>query len=283
MQYNIDENLCKGIYRPRPEHSHKGTFGKLLTVCGCTEMPGASGMVALGALRSGVGILKVAGVKNVCDFVASRFLEPIYCPCESDALSDNMSGFVGDCTAAVIGCGSGRSEQTERCVLALLGSGKPLIVDADGIIALKKHKDVLHSGVIITPHPKEMAGLLECDISKVLENPVKTASDFSKKYGCVVLLKGADTVVASQDGDVYINSMPNSGMAKGGSGDLLAGIIGSFAAQGYSPLNAAVMGVYLHSRAGEKCRQKYGEEGMLPSDIPNYFKAVLDFLKENNA
>ncbi len=280
---DIDEKLCREIYRRRPDDSHKGTFGKMLSVCGSENMPGASGMVALGALRSGVGILKVTGVKNVCDFVASRFLEPIYCPCKANELAGNIPAYLSDCASAVVGCGSGRTPETEETVMALVQSGKTIVVDADGIIMLKAHIDILNENVIITPHPKEMAQLSKTDISSVTADPKRSASEFSVKNGCVVILKGAVSVIASPDGRVFINDLPNSGMAKGGSGDLLSGIIGSFAAQGYAPLEAAILGVYLHSRAGDLCRKKNGEEYMLPSDIPNYFKTVLDSLKESNA
>ena len=156
--------------------------------------------------------------------------------------------------------------------ITLLTLEKPLVLDADGINALSEHINLLekHSGeILLTPHPAEMARLINSDVKTVQQNRQKTASDFAKKYGVTVILKGHGTVIALKDGRVFINPTGNPGMATGGSGDVLSGMLVSFLAQGLSPETAAKAAVYIHGAAGDLAAEKKSQRSMLPSDILN--------------
>ena len=189
-------------------------------------------------------------------------------------------------SAAVIGCGLKNTDDTRAVVDAVIKScTSPLVVDADGINALASHIDILDRAkteLILTPHPKEFSRLTELDTAYIVENRVKAAEDFSKKYPNVTLvLKGHRSLIA-KNGEIYENPTGNSGMAKGGAGDVLSGIIGSLLAQGVSPFKAAVMGVYLHGRAGDIAAQKLTRTAMLPSDIIDCLPEAYTELRTKN-
>lgn len=165
----------------------------------------------------------------------------------------------------------GRNEDTGMLVSALVEESQiPLVIDADGINALASNIDVLKrakSTPVLTPHPGEMARLLGCSVLDVQQNRYTCARHFSERYGAVVVLKGANTLVALPDGAVFVNRTGNPGMARGGSGDVLAGMIASFMAQGIAPELAAVCGVYLHGLAGDRCAKRLSQLAMTPSDL----------------
>ena len=175
------------------------------------------------------------------------------------------------CSAALIGCGLGNNGDTAKIVRKLCEISEiPLIIDADGINALRYSIDIIKKSkapIILTPHPGEMARLCSLNVSEVEENRVEIARDFAVKHGCVLVLKGADTIIAEPTGELYFNLTGNPGMSTGGSGDTLAGIILSLLAQGFSAGEAARAAVYLHGEAGDKAAAKHGERAMLPSDL----------------
>ena len=162
------------------------------------------------------------------------------------------------------------NDTRQLTAMLIQNSPKPMVIDADGLNCLLGNIEVLRmavSPVIITPHPKEMARLINSDVNTIQAYRYDVAKDFAMEYRVTVVLKGADTIIATPDGSVYVNLTGNNGMAKGGSGDVLAGMMSSLLAQGLTTEQAAVYAVYHHGLAGDKCREKMSARTMLPSDI----------------
>ena len=265
------------VFKKRRHNSHKGTFGTGLMLCGSYGMAGAAVIAARAALRSGIGILKAVLCDNIyypfTISVPEAVCVPVtpnnkgtFCP---DKL--NLAELLMGCSAVLIGCGMGNNGDTARLVKELTEASEfPIVIDADGINALSDSIDIIKESkapVILTPHPGEMARLCSVSVREVEENRVKIAKDFAVKYGCVLVLKGANSIVATPSGEVYFNMTGNPGMSTGGSGDVLAGIILSLLAQGFGAPEAAKAAVYLHGEAGDKAAAKRGERGMLPTDL----------------
>lgn len=261
----------------RVADSHKGTYGTLLTVCGSYGMAGAALLCARGALRSGVGLLRAALPQSVYPLLVEAIPEAVFTPVaerdgcfSADAISA-LSGALATADAVVVGCGMGKGEGQTAVVCHILShSPVPVILDADGINAVTPHilaEETRLAPLILTPHPGEMARLLGVSVATVQADRREVACRLAREAQAVVVLKGHHTLVASPDGEVMENHTGNSGMATGGSGDVLAGIIGSLVAQGVPPYEAAVCGVYLHGAAGDLAAAKRSEHGMLPTDL----------------
>lgn len=262
----------------RPDDSNKGTLGSLLCICGSYGMAGAAIMAGKAALRCGIGLLKIAVPKSIYPVCATNILESVYYPLEETSngviSSKNTDFLLEMCeksSAVVIGCGLSVCDDTKNLVQSVITNcKKPLVIDADALNCICNKPEILKNlkaPAIITPHPGEMARLLHSTPKTVNSNRENTAIDFAKKFGVVTVLKGAGTIIASPDGEVYINHTGNSGMATGGSGDVLSGIIGSLLAQGASPINAAAAGVFLHGTIGNLAAEKLGKISMLPTDM----------------
>ena len=262
----------------RPDDSNKGTLGSLLCICGSYGMAGAAIMAGKAALRCGIGLLKIAVPKSIYPVCATNILESVYYPLEETSngviSSKNTDFLLEMCeksSAVVIGCGLSVCDDTKNLVQSVITNcKKPLVIDADALNCICNKPEILKNlkaPAIITPHPGEMARLLHSTPKTVNSNRENTAIDFAKKFGAVTVLKGAGTIIASPDGEVYINHTGNSGMATGGSGDVLSGIIGSLLAQGASPINAAAAGVFLHGTIGDLAAEKLGKISMLPTDM----------------
>lgn len=262
----------------RPDDSNKGTLGSLLCICGSYGMAGAAIMAGKAALRCGIGLLKIAVPKSIYPVCATNILESVYYPLEETSngviSSKNTDFLLEMCeksSAVVIGCGLSVCDDTKNLVQSVITNcEKPLVIDADALNCICNKPEILKNlkaPAIITPHPGEMARLLHSTPKTVNSNRENTAINFAKKFGVVTVLKGAGTIIASPDGEVYINYTGNSGMATGGSGDVLSGIIGSLLAQGASPINAAAAGVFLHGTIGDLAAEKLGKISMLPTDM----------------
>lgn len=262
----------------RPDDSNKGTLGSLLCICGSYGMAGAAIMAGKAALRCGIGLLKIAVPKSIYPVCATNILESVYYPLEETSngviSSKNTDFLLEMCeksSAVVIGCGLSVCDDTKELVKAVITNcTKPIVIDADALNCICNKPEILKNlkaPAIITPHPGEMAILLHSTPKTVNSNRENTAINFAKKFGVVTVLKGAGTIIASPDGEVYINHTGNSGMATGGSGDVLSGIIGSLLAQGASPINAAAAGVFLHGTIGDLAAEKLGKISMLPTDM----------------
>lgn len=284
---NLDTEYVKGLIPKRKATSHKGNFGRLINICGSINYTGAAALSTLAALRSGVGICTVATPKSVASIIGSSIYEATYLPLEENSsgqikyssyIIDNLK----DASAILIGCGLGVSEDIKKLVSEVILNAKcPVIIDADGINAILDRIDILkntEASIIITPHPGELAKLLNTSTKQVLKERVTLAAEFSEKYNVTVVSKGSGTVIATPNGKLYFSSVGNPGLSRGGSGDVLAGIIASFSAQGLSPENSACAGVYLHGLAADIVADKMSMQGMLPSDIikelPLVFKAI---------
>ncbi|MCH5299876.1 MAG: NAD(P)H-hydrate dehydratase [Ruminococcus sp.] len=284
----IDNLVVKEALVKREKDSNKGTFGSLLTICGSYSMAGAGILAGKGALRSGIGLLKMALPESIYPIIAWAIFESVYYPLkgnESGTLSKKETPFLlkkaDECRAVLIGCGMQNNSDTrfitrsfiERC-------SKPLILDADALNSIADDVSILknaNSPVIITPHPGEMARLINNTVSYVQENREEVAKAFAKENRVYVVLKGYKTIVATPDGRAKVNNTGNPGMATGGSGDVLAGIISSLVAQNPAKsFECACAGVYVHGLAGDIAKDKLGEISMLPTDLidclPEAFK-----------
>lgn len=271
------EVIKKPVFKERPHNSHKGTFGTALIICGSYGMAGALMLSAKSALRSGLGIAKCVMPKSIYE-AFTKFLPEAVCVPSKETKSGtlkysarSLSHLLKDTDAVLFGCGSGRHQDNKKILTYLLKhSEKPLVIDADGINTLTSCIELLKQSkapIILTPHPGEMARLCKVNVDEIEADRVKFAKEFALKYGCTIVLKGSNTLVAKKNGNLSFNILGNSGMATGGSGDVLAGITVSLCAQGYSPEASAKNAVYLHSLAADKAVEKKSRHALLPTDI----------------
>lgn len=263
---------------PRAADSHKGTYGRLLTVCGSYGMAGAALLCARAALRSGVGLVTAAVPQSVYPLLAAAVPEAVFAPMPQTAAgtfsieaAEPLRQAVAGATAVVIGPGIGTGEDTRRLVEQMCRySTRPVVLDADGINCVTPHilvEETVSAPLILTPHPGEMARLLGKSVEWVQQNRREIVRRCADEWGVTLVLKGHGTLVCAPGRPILENPTGNPGMATGGSGDVLAGIIGALAAQGMDPYYAAACGVYLHGMAGDGAAERLSQHGMLPSDI----------------
>mgnify|MGYP003292318096 CR=1 FL=1 len=269
------------LFKERSSISHKGTFGHLLCICGSKCMAGAPVLCARAALRSGAGLVTVAFPESAYLPVATKLTEALLMPLsetEEGTLSasclEKLIPALSKYDGIVIGPGLGVNDDTAAVVKAVLENAKvPVIVDADGINIIAKDIDILRnakSKVVLTPHPKEMSRLAGTPTEIIQSDRIGWARKFASDNGVYLVLKGANTIVAQPfSKKAYVNASGNSGLAKGGSGDVLSGLMGGFLAQGFLPLNAATAAVYIHGYTAEGVSEKMSKSGMLPSDVAN--------------
>lgn len=265
----------------RPATAHKGDFGHVLLLCGSRRMPGAAYMAAKAALRCGAGLVTAAFPRSLYHTMALKLTEALLLPlAETEQGSFSRAAIPvllrelesDKYTAVVIGCGLSVNEDTEAVLQAVLEHAKvPVVVDADGINILSENIDILQNAacpVALTPHPKEMARLLGIQTGDVQADRVGIALHTAQTHGVYLVLKGANTVVASpEDAAVYVNGTGNNGLSKGGSGDVLAGMLGALCAQGLPLQQALCAGVYLHGHAADVVAGELSRTGMLPTDV----------------
>lgn len=277
---HLDQVDIERMLPTRNKDSHKGNYGKLLLLCGSRGYTGAAALAAMGALRTGAGLVYLGVPESVYGIIATKLLEPVVFPLpDTDGTTNassivELSRLISKIDAVLIGPGLGQSEGPSQILRWLLENFEgPVVVDADGINLMKPHMDVLRSRTsptILTPHAGEfsrMGGNL--DIGRV-----DSAVEMASETGSIIVLKGNETVIT--DGEtVYVNPTGNPGMAVGGSGDVLAGIIVSLLGQDIAPLEAAAGGAWLHGAAGDICAKKIGQYGMLPSDMLEVLPRLL--------
>ena len=272
----VDAELVKSWLPARPADGHKGTFGKCYLLAGSTGYTGAPVMASRAAVRGGAGLVFLGVPKEIYPIVAVKSDEamPSPLPCDDqgiltrEALVPALEKMAG-CDAALIGPGLSRSGDMEELVAGIMDTVQyPLVLDADGINAIAENMDILYRRrscpTILTPHDGEFARL-GGDLSD--GDRVTAARRFSMIYGCLLVLKGHRTIVSLPDGEVFVNTTGNAGMAKGGSGDVLGGLLVSLLAQGMHPVKAAVCAVWIHGRAGDLCKLRKGERAMTPTDL----------------
>ena len=261
--------------------ANKGDQGRLLLVCGSWGMAGACVMAAQGALRSGAGLVEIAVEERLYPIISQAVPQAVYQILDWEnrreeserALLEALSW----CTACVVGCGLGHRAELV-CPLVFSHCQRPLVADADAVNFLSRHPGYLEGvgyPLVLTPHPGEMARLCSDTIPEIQSDRLGAAQQKARETGAVVVLKGAATVIASPDGRCAVNPTGNPGMAKGGSGDVLAGITGALLAQGVPAFEAGVLGAYLHGRAGDLCAQRYTQRAMLPTDLPQALPEVF--------
>lgn len=292
--YRIDRNHLASFPPRRERDSYKGTFGTLLVIAGSSTMRGAAAFAAMGALRTGVGHVKIASVEKCIDTMSVLVPEATYVELECDdrgfMLYDSSRNALLDAmntsSAIVIGCGMGVTPDTMEITRLVVENAKcPVIIDADGINCIASDIDILlgkKTDVILTPHVGEMARLLNCDNAMISNNRIVVAEKYAEKYGVTVVLKGAGTLIANSR-VTAANHTGNAGMSVGGSGDILAGIIGSLVAQGGSVYDSCCAGVYIHGLAGDAAAEKLGMESMLPRDIIDCLSDSFRILKEKKS
>lgn len=276
MPVNITSQMVWERIPVRAPESHKGSFGRLMLVAGSRPYRGAAALCTEGALRTGAGLVTLATVEPVVSGILPRLPEAMYLTC-----AENQEGGIsrealprlleqrGKSQVLCMGPGLGNTPDTTALVTGLVSDFKgAVLLDADGLNALAGEplpRPV--GGLVITPHPGEMARLAGCTIGEVEENREGVASAYARANHCVVVLKGHRTLIASPEGEMYRNTTGNPGLARGGSGDVLSGMIAALLAQGLTPLDAALCGVWLHGRAADRCAARLGQMGMLPHDI----------------
>lgn len=275
----LDNEYMKEILPKRFPTSHKGSYGKLMCICGSLSFPGAAVMSASAALRCGVGLCCLCSTADVVKISAAHITETVYKSVGADSkgfinpsdseleeIIEETKGF----SAILFGCGIGRCGGGLKVLKALLENyEKTIILDADGINMLADNIHIIQNtkaSIILTPHLAELARLCNTDIRSVSENRFEYSERLSKELNVTCVAKGAGTAIFS-GADKALSLTGNSGLSRGGSGDLLAGMISSFAAQGSAPFEAACEGVYLHGLAADMVADKTSERGMLPSDI----------------
>lgn len=272
MIRRLNHELVLSLLPDRNPWGHKGNFGKLLLLCGSRGYTGAAFFAAMGALRSGAGLVFLGVPESIYGIEAVKLNEPVIFPLpdaggrlSADAVPEILTR-LPQMDAVLVGPGLGQSEGTLAVVRAVLEKAEcPVVVDADGINVLSAHRDLLRGRklpTILTPHDGEFARLG----GVIGEDRMSAAAALAEELGCTVLLKGHETCIT--DGvNGYINPTGNPGMAVGGSGDVLAGVITALLGAGLPPLEAAACGAWLHGAAGDRCAAELGQYGMLPTDM----------------
>ena len=272
MVSELNHEKVLSLLPERDPWGHKGSFGKLLLLCGSRGFTGAAYLAAMGALRCGAGLVFLGVPEDIYAIEAVKLNEPVVFPLPDDGgkLSEEAIPEILErlpqMDAVLIGCGLGQSKGTIAVTKAVLEHAKcPVVLDADGINVLSGHKDIVRGRqypTVITPHDGEflrMGGVMR-------NSRMDAAAALAKDLGCIILLKGHETCIT--DGQTaYLNRTGNPGMAVGGSGDLMSGIIVSLLGQGIAPLEAAACAAWLHGASGDICAGKIGQYGMLPTDM----------------
>lgn len=287
----VDGSLARSILRRRSPNAHKGDFGHCLILAGATGKTGAAAMAANSAVRTGSGLVTLAVPASLNHVLEVKTTEAMTMPLHDAGtgwLADHSWPVIADILqgkdAVAVGPGIGRHPETVSLVRLLVEDVEnPLVIDADGLNAIADDVAVLHrkrsSAVVLTPHPGELARLSGMSVADIERDRLAAASAFAGQYGVYLLLKGAGTVVASPDGSISVNGSGNPGMASGGMGDVLTGVIVSLLGQGYHPVDACRLGVYIHGYAADLVASEKGEIGMSAVDVqeklPYAFKNLV--------
>ncbi len=285
--YLSGETSLKGLVPKRGNDSHKGVFGHVFMLAGSPGKTGAAALAAQAAMRSGAGLVTVGIPRTLNSILEAKITEAMTAP-----LPDCGDGFLGSIsldmirevlkgkTVAAIGPGISVHEETTELLYKLIKDLQiPMVIDADGLNIIAKKIDILKkikAPAILTPHPGEMARLMNTSIRDIQDNRLERARQFARQYGVVVVLKGAKTIIAEPDGRAYINLTGNPGMASAGMGDVLTGIISALLAQGLCALDAARLGVFVHGRIADLIAEKKYSTGIIATDIIEKTPEVLE-------
>lgn len=275
----VTEELVKGWLPPREREAHKGDFGRVHILAGSIGYTGAPYFAAQSAARSGAGLIFLHVPPAIWPVLAVKCNEAMVHPTEAGEATALLEE-LNRADAVLLGPGLGRSAEGDARTRMLVSQlTPPLVLDADGINAVAGHIHVLEARrgrvTVLTPHEGEFSRLLG---GAPVTNRVRQAEDFARAKGCILVLKGHRTVTAFPDGQLFVNTTGNPGMAKGGSGDVLAGMLVSLLAQGFAPERAVPLAVWLHGRAGDLCARDLGEYGMIPTDLIERIPLALSSL-----
>jgi hydroxyethylthiazole kinase-like uncharacterized protein yjeF len=288
----ITYDTVRRIIKPRHKDTHKGTYGHLFILAGSPGKTGAATLAAQGALRAGTGLVTVGIPRSLNPIIAQKLTEAM-----TEPLPETESGTFGResieatlkvissrKTALALGPGISTTQDTAEFLYDILkNSSIPIVADADGITLIAQNLRILKEikvPLVLTPHPGEMSRLIGKTGEEVQRNRIGIARDFSSMYNVYTVLKGARTVISTPDGRVFINPTGNPGMASGGMGDVLTGIIGGFLAQGYNPADACILGVFSHGLSGDLVAHEKGEAGIIAGDVANTLpKALREILQ----
>ncbi|MGD8501974.1 MAG: NAD(P)H-hydrate dehydratase [Syntrophobacterales bacterium] len=282
----LEASDLASIIRPRSIDSHKGSFGHVLIVGGSVGKTGAGAMAGLGAARAGAGLVTLAVPASLHGLMEVKLTEIMTEPLAETAEQTvarealpRIQALLEGKQALALGPGLSEHKETIQVVLELIKSSPcPIVLDADAVNGLAGHLEVLTRAgapVILTPHPGEMGRLLERSAAEIQNERLAVVQSFSETYGVTLVLKGARTLICSSGGRLAINSSGNPGLASGGTGDVLTGLIAGFLAQGLSPFDAACLGVYCHGKAADRLAIRWGDRGMLATDLLEEIPTVL--------
>lgn len=290
--YLMTNNDIVGVLPIRSEDAYKNICGTVLVVAGSAGFTGAACLTAESVLRSGAGLAYLAAAKSLNVIFEQRLVEVITVPVEDNGIGcltiengDEILSKAETETVVALGPGLGTNPSTVNLVKLILEKiDKPMVLDADGLNALSNFPELItqyKNDLVLTPHPGELSRLIGKSSKEILQDRIEIARQTAQSWGKVLVLKGSPTVVADNDGTVYINPTGNAGMATGGSGDVLTGVIAGLMAQGTRAIDAAIAGVYIHGLAGDLAKKQRGEMGMIAGDILEYVPKALCTVQDN--
>ena len=289
----ITADMVAGMLGPRDPESHKGTFGHAILIGGSTGMSGAILLASRGAIRCGAGLVSAAlpeSLVPVFDTASQEVMSIPMAQTRQGAIAVEalpaIENILGTASVCAIGPGMSRYKEANAIVRFVLErAGIPVVIDADGLNALEEDVSILKERqipVVLTPHPGEMARLTGKTIDEVQSDRIHYATYYAREWGVTIVLKGNKTLIAAPNGDVYVNTTGNPGMATAGSGDVLCGIITGLISQGLKPVQASVAGVYLHGLSGDHVTETRGQRGLIASDLLEALPCVMvPFEKES--
>jgi NAD(P)H-hydrate epimerase len=290
-QYLLTSEQIRSYLHPRSADTHKGRTGHLLVIAGSPGKTGAAAMTAMSAMRSGAGLVTLGIAESLNPILETQVLEVMSAP-----LPENQNGVLGNTafedikkmeagkTCLAIGPGIGQAEETRSLVKKIISQSQiPVVIDADGLNNIAAQTQLLKNikcPAVLTPHPGEMARLMDVTPAEVQQNRLQCARDFATNFKVHLVLKGAATVIAHPDGSAYMNPTGNPGMASGGMGDVLTGVLAGFITQGFTPEAATHAAVYVHGAAADTLAKTIGPIGYLASEVMNAIPVEIKKLME---
>ncbi len=288
----LTEKEMSNLLPRRQRITHKGDYGRVFVLAGSRGLTGAAAMVCSAAMRAGSGLVFLGIPASLNSVLETKLTEPMTIPLDEtpqgtvaySALAELLE-HLSTCTNAIIGPGISTHPATAQLVEEILRKARvPLLIDADGLNCLHGKTELLHkypAPLIVTPHPGEMSRLTGLDSGHILSHPWEVAADFARQNGVIVILKSAETVIADTDGSLHVNIAGDAGMASGGMGDVLSGVIGSLIGQGLKPIDAAKLGTFVHGLAGELGAKQKGQLSLIASDIIELLPTALQMIRKS--
>lgn len=288
----IIQNEIRRVWQPRKKTAHKGNFGRVFILAGSKGLSGAAHLAGMGAVRAGAGLVTVGVPESIYRIAARResevMVKPFTASQKGSLAYKSLAAilkFQGNQTVLAVGPGLSQEPAVGKLIRGLIArTAKPVVLDADGLNAFSQHSALLKktkASLILTPHAGEFTRLFGIKLSDDLRLRKRIAAEIAQAHRCTLVLKGHQTIIASAEGKVFVNRSGNPGMASGGMGDVLTGMIAALLGQGFDPVQAARFGVYFHGLAGDLAVKQTGQISLAASDVLNHlplaFKKVLKF------